>query len=156
MFYNHKGFKVEIFDYVMFKKKVYGTYREDNCPFCGKRGVTKNSQGVPVCLKHKDSMLNGLKCMCGEYLDVKEGKFGPYFHCLNCGNINFKKGMELNPQVMGSEDKKETSEEKESSTEPEKPKLNVQKPKKESVHVEAVAFEPKEKVITSDDVDLFY
>ena len=147
---------MEIFDYVMFKKKVYGEYREDNCPFCGKRGVTKNSQGVPVCLKHKDSVLDGLKCMCGEYLDVREGKFGPYFHCLNCGNLNFRKGMELNPQVMGSEDKKDSAEEKE-TTEPEKPRLNVQKPKEEkSEHIDKVIFEPKEKVITSDDVDLFY
>ena len=146
----------------MKKVKVYGQNREDNCPFCGKRGVTKNSQGVPVCLKHKDKNLDGLKCMCGEYLDVKEGKFGPYFHCLNCGNINFKKGMELNPEVMKSDEDSEENNISQNETDSNEEKIdnkeyNVQKPKNEkSAPAEKIRFEPKETVITSDDVDLFY
>lgn len=48
---------------------------------------------------HKNEKLNDLKCACGEYLDVLEGKWGPYFRCMNCGNINFKKGIEMNAQV---------------------------------------------------------
>ena len=145
-----KVLKWKFFILFMFKKKVYGQYREENCPFCRKRGITKNSQGVPVCLDHKDRNLDGLKCMCGEYLDVKEGKFGPYFQCLNCGNINFRKGLELNPQIMNSDGKK-------GSSNPEKPQINIQKPKHEkSSPVERIRFEPKETIITSDDVDLFY
>ena len=86
--------------------KRYGQSRIENCPFCGKQGVVKNKQGVPVCLKHKDSFLDGLKCVCGEYLDVKAGKWGPYFVCMNCGNINFKKGMGMNPQIKEKTDSK--------------------------------------------------
>ena len=79
--------------------KRYGESRVDNCPFCGKTGVTKNKQGVPVCSNHKDDELKDLKCLCGGWLDIFEGKYGPYFRCINCGNINFKKGIEINPQV---------------------------------------------------------
>ncbi len=83
-------------------KKRYGDSRVDNCPFCGKVSVTKNKQGVPVCKEHKEDMLTDLKCVCGEWLDAQEGKWGPYFRCMNCGNISFWKGIELNPQVRGS------------------------------------------------------
>ena len=83
----------------MYIPKRYGQSRIDNCPFCGKQGVAKNPQGVPVCQDHQDSNLDNLKCVCGEYLDIAEGKWGPYFRCMNCGNINFKKGMEMNPQI---------------------------------------------------------
>ncbi|MEA3430441.1 MAG: hypothetical protein U9R08_04165 [Nanoarchaeota archaeon] len=80
-------------------RKTYGSYRTDNCPFCGARAVTKNSQGVPVCVDHKNKNLNDLKCACGSWLDVKTGKFGVYFNCINCGNINFRKAMEMNEKV---------------------------------------------------------
>jgi len=79
--------------------KRYGESKIENCPFCSKPSVTKNKQGVPVCQKHKNEELKDLKCICGEFLDVKAGKWGAYFNCLNCGNINFRKGMEMNPQV---------------------------------------------------------
>ena len=85
--------------------KRYGESRIDNCPFCGKIGVIKNSQGIPVCPKHKCTELKDLKCACGEWLDITPGKWGPYFRCMNCGNINFKKGMDMNPKVK--QDKKE-------------------------------------------------
>ena len=83
----------------MYIPKRYGQSKVENCPFCGKIGVTKNKQGVPVCQAHKDSTLDSLKCACGEWLDLNEGKWGPYFTCMNCGNINFKKGLEMNPQI---------------------------------------------------------
>jgi len=85
--------------------KRYGESRIDNCPFCGKTGVTKNSQGIPVCQSHKNNKLTDLKCACGEWLDIKQGKWGTYFRCMNCGNINFKKAMAMNPKVK--QDKKE-------------------------------------------------
>ena len=78
--------------------KRYGESRINNCPFCGKASVTKNSQGIPVCQNHKDEELKDLKCVCGEWLDITQGKWGPYFRCMNCGNISFKKGMEMNPK----------------------------------------------------------
>ncbi len=94
-------------------RKRYGQSRIDNCPICGKTAVVKNSQGVPVCAGHKKKELKELKCVCGEWLDVQQGKWGPYFRCINCGNINFKKGLEMNPQVEEREErgsaKKETT-----------------------------------------------
>lgn len=93
--------------------KRYGQSKIENCPFCGKQGVTKNSQGIPVCQSHKEHDIENLKCACGEWLDTREGKWGPYFHCMNCGNINFKKGMEMNPQVKqkNSQDKDQAKKE---------------------------------------------
>jgi|TARA_B100002003_G_scaffold249312_1_gene285310 hypothetical protein len=115
-------------------RKVYGKSREDSCPFCGKQGVTKNSQGIPVCLEHKETKLNDLKCICGEYLDIKEGKFGSYFNCINCGNINFKKALEMNQG---------------------RNLFKANKIKKESTHVvKKIRFEPKETIIRSDELDL--
>jgi len=75
-------------------RKEYGNYREDDCPFCGKRALTMNQQGVPTCKEHSNRYLE-IKCVCGEWLDVRKGKFGAYFQCMNCGNISFKKGMSM-------------------------------------------------------------
>ena len=88
--------------------KRYGQSKTDNCPFCNKRALTVNSQGIPVCLKHKDKELTDLKCACGEWLDLQNGKFGPYFRCMKCGNISFRKAMEMNPQK--ADDDKTSSE----------------------------------------------
>ncbi len=123
--------------------KRYGQSRIENCPFCGKAGVMKNKQGVPVCLKHKDSYLDGLKCVCGEYLEVRSGKFGAYFTCMNCGNVNFKKAMEMNPELMEKAEV-ETNEEKVSD-------------KKESDRVKAWDEKrrgpKKEIIVRSDELD---
>ncbi len=78
----------------MWIPKRYGQSRVDKCPFCERQAVTQNKQGVPVCNMHKDKSLD-LKCICGGWLDVCSGKFGPYFHCMNCGNINFRKGLSM-------------------------------------------------------------
>ena len=77
-------------------KKVYGEYKTDKCPFCGKIASAKNDQKIPTCSKHKKIDLQGLKCACGDYLDVASGKYGPYFRCFNCGNVNYQKGLSLN------------------------------------------------------------
>jgi len=108
-------------------RKVYGQTRVDECPFCGKQAVSKNSQGVPVCVKHKDRELLDLKCVCGGWLDLRDGKFGPYFFCMSCGNVSFRKAIEMNPQATAAET--ETGKE-------ETRKKNI--------------------TITSDDVDLYY
>lgn len=78
----------------MFRRKVYGSYKIEKCPFCDKQGTTKNSQDITVCLDHKNEVLEEKKCVCGEFLELKSGKFGPYFYCINCGNKNFNKVME--------------------------------------------------------------
>lgn len=126
--------------------KRYGQSRINNCPFCGKIGVTKNKQGVPVCLMHKDEYLSDVKCVCGEYLDVFEGKWGPYFRCMNCGNINFKKGLDMNPQVKDKQEKQnqETSHKQKTQDNSEKKETE---PKKKA---------PTEITVTSDQVDFMY
>jgi len=76
--------------------KKYGQSQISRCPFCGKQALTKNSQQVPVCIEHKNEKLNELKCACGEWLEMKEGKFGIFFNCIKCGNINFNRAIEMN------------------------------------------------------------
>jgi hypothetical protein len=81
----------------MYIPKRYGESKLEQCPFCGKQATTLNRQKIPVCVAHKDSYLDDLKCACGSYLDTKIGKYGVYFSCMKCGNINMKKALELNP-----------------------------------------------------------
>ncbi|MFH1399041.1 MAG: hypothetical protein ABIG95_02935 [Candidatus Woesearchaeota archaeon] len=80
----------------MYIPKKYGKSRVDKCPFCGQQATTLNSQKLPVCTSHKNTQLNDLKCACGSYLEIKHGKFGVFFVCINCGNINLTKALELN------------------------------------------------------------
>ena len=91
----------------MYIPKRYGVSREDNCPFCGKQGVTKNSQGISVCLAHKNEKLDNFKCSCGSWLESRSGKYGAYFNCMNCGNISFSKAIELNPNLGKERDVKQ-------------------------------------------------
>ena len=115
----------------MFIKKKYGESKVENCPFCGKRALTSNSQKIPVCLSHKNQELLDVKCLCGEWLDLKQGKYGPYFNCIKCGNISFKKGLEMNHVET---------------------KKNALK-KEEVKPAEKIRFEPRETIITSDELD---
>lgn len=80
----------------MFGKKIYGHNRKDICPFCGKQATTKNSQGYGVCLKHKNAVMEDMRCACGEYLDIKEGKYGLFFLCMSCGPMSQSKAFEIN------------------------------------------------------------
>jgi len=95
----------------MYIPKRYGESRIDKCPFCGRTALIKNSQGVPVCQSHKNHKLNDLRCMCGELLELKTGKWGPYFRCINCGNINLKKALEINPPKSPVKENKSTPKE---------------------------------------------
>ena len=76
--------------------KRYGESKKQECPFCGKLATAKNAQGIPVCFSHKNATMDDFKCICGKWLEVRTGKFGPYFHCINCGNINWNRGLEMN------------------------------------------------------------
>ncbi len=79
----------------MFIPKKYGVGKKTNCPFCDKSATTHNSQEIPVCRPHKEKQLEDIKCACGAYLFLEIGQYGPYFSCINCGNVNFKKGLEM-------------------------------------------------------------
>ena len=127
-------------------QKQYGYSKVDKCPFCGKQSVTKNEQGVPVCPKHSKKELLDLKCVCGSWLDLRIGKFGPYFECMKCGNINFNRGLELNPQIMKEEEEQEEANEKE------KRELKEEEQEKSR---ERKRYDPDdvETVVRSDEVD---
>ena len=82
----------------MYRKKEFGKSRIDSCPFCNSQSTTTNPQGVPVCLAHKKTdMVANFKCVCNSWLDMKKGKYGVYFNCMDCGNLSFDKGLEINP-----------------------------------------------------------
>ena len=83
-------------------KKNYDDHKVSRCPFCSGAAITKNPQGIPVCLKHKLEELLDLKCKCGEFLDIKISKYGPFFVCLNCGIVKFKTGLSINGYPLTS------------------------------------------------------
>ena len=105
--FNKGGFKkISTFVFEMFIPKKYGLSKKTNCPFCDKPATTHNSQEVPVCRNHADSELESIKCVCGSYLALEVGSYGPYFSCINCGNLSFKKGLEMrHPEVKKVEQK---------------------------------------------------
>ncbi len=84
----------------MYIPKRYGESKIDKCPICGRQAITLNSQKIPVCMDHRNSKLDDLKCACGNYLETRVGKFGLYFYCTRCGNINLKRALELNPPKL--------------------------------------------------------
>ena len=129
--------------------KVYGQSKQTNCPFCEKLALTQNSQKIPVCIDHKTRELSDLKCICGEWLDLKDGKFGPFFTCFSCGAINFNKALEMNPHFkdckagMPKQENKVFPIKKEYSNEDKKSFSTFNKNKKEIT-------------ITSDECDLYF
>ena len=80
----------------MFIPKKYGESRIEKCPFCEKQATTINRQGIAVCVTHREDTLDGLKCVCGETPDILKGKFGAFFKCIDCGNMNLRKVLEFN------------------------------------------------------------
>jgi len=77
-------------------QKKYGESKIEGCPFCGKQSITVNAQDIPVCMQHKNTLMQEFKCMCGEYLESRRGKYGLYFLCQKCGIVNRKKAFETN------------------------------------------------------------
>ena len=138
----------------MYIPKRYGESKIDSCPFCGKVSVTKNSQGVPVCTNHRTGELKDLKCACGSWLDLNTGKFGAYFRCGNCGNINLKKALEMNPQIRAG-----TTEKKDSQKDSQKIDRDDTRP---SFSASKAALKikpnpsPRETTVTSDELDYLY
>src|SRR3989338_1621127 len=76
-------------------RKVYGQSKENNCAFCGSIATQTTKEGILVCSHHLQQKIENIQCTCGSWLEQKSGKFGPYFTCFNCGNINFNKAMEM-------------------------------------------------------------
>lgn len=126
----------------MYLPKRYGESKIEECPFCGRQSTLKNQQDISVCAKHKDSLLNEMKCVCGEYLETCTGKWGLYFRCARCGNVNKRKVFEMNviKDVSKIDFDKPSSETKE---QPKKGYLSEISEKKER----------KEITITSRDTD---
>lgn len=75
--------------------KQYGKSQLLVCPFCNKHALCKNKQGVPVCSTHTSQELHEMLCACKSPLELKKGKWGPYYHCYKCGNQNFKRVLEM-------------------------------------------------------------
>ena len=121
--------------------KRYGLSKIDPCPFCRKTAITKNSQQVPVCLIHKETNLPEMKCACGNYLNMMEGKFGIFFNCMSCGNKSLSKVLAMNPSV---EIKKPIQE-----------KSNYQKIENKN-NIPSKPKEKKEVTVTSDQVDVYF
>jgi hypothetical protein len=82
-------------------KKVYGDYTSTGCHWCGKTATNQNVQGLSVCKNHTEKRMEDIKCACGSWLELRAGKYGSYFNCLNCGNMNYDKGMKMK-DVMSS------------------------------------------------------
>lgn len=121
----------------MYIPKRYGESKRQLCPFCNKPSTTENDQGVPVCRDHKGLYLE-LKCVCGEWLDIRKGKWGPYCQCPRCGNVSFAKAMSVNDVKPIQEDAKTSS--------------GTQTKAKR--HYNVVSETKTETVITSDELDL--
>lgn len=81
-------------------KKKYGQSKINQCPFCERQATKKNEEGVDVCHKHVDSSLGDLRCVCKALLELRQGQYGAYFHCTNCGNMNMDKGLKRSTKII--------------------------------------------------------
>ena len=116
-------------------KKVYGESFLKNCPFCGRMATQKNDNGQEVCPTHRNTALQDIKCTCGKWLEPQAGKFGNYYRCENCGNVNANKAQQIQNVTQ------ETSPAPEKTIKPEPPKI--------------FRKEPTETTITSHDEEYF-
>ncbi|MFC2134065.1 hypothetical protein ACFLTH_05555 [Bacteroidota bacterium] len=89
-----------------YKQTMENIQSMTNCVFCGRQAVRKNKQNFPVCITHKEDSLPDMKCVCGEFLTIKESKYGAFFLCADCGHVSLKKAMSVNEvQLKQSKDK---------------------------------------------------
>ena len=92
--------------------KKYGHGKIDRCPFCQKQATAMNLQNIPVCNLHKNESIDDVKCACGTALDMMHGKYGVFFSCVKCGNMNLRKVLELNKIEPKIKDKNEDMKQK--------------------------------------------
>ncbi|MBD3313096.1 hypothetical protein GF345_01505 [Candidatus Woesearchaeota archaeon] len=128
--------------------KKYGQSKINKCPFCGVQATFQNPQGLPVCRKHKEFSLDDLRCVCGESLEPCSGKFGPYFRCENCGNINFRKGLEFNEGRINRKKEPEIKTKEKKYDNPRKFEEIKSRASKDN--------DPKEVTVRSDELDFMY
>ncbi len=129
--------------------KRYGQSKLSFCPFCTRTATQQNSQGVDVCPHHVKQVLEEIRCICGSWLEQRSGKFGPYFNCVKCGNINFKKAMEI-MKINQKGDFQDAEKLRFSCM------RTVKESNIESRPVEAISRPvPKEIIITTKDVEYF-
>jgi len=129
-------------------RKVYGESKVSTCTFCGAAATAITDSGLVVCRHHKDQKLEEIKCTCGSWLEQRAGKFGPYFNCLNCGNVNFNKAMEMKA-VMPKSSSVATTPRQVSS-------YKTTSKKEETFEERERRLAPKKEItITSDDVQYF-
>ena len=120
--------------------------KTETCLFCGQPSTTLTEQKIPVCGRHKERTLENLKCVCKSYLDLLQGKFGPFFKCFNCGTMNLKKAVELNPSV-----REQKTEHPLNRTQT----LHSVQTLKKIVQKEKVQNSPQEQLVRSDDPTFF-
>jgi hypothetical protein len=84
----------------MYLPKRYGEAKLAMCPFCSRGAYSKNPQGIPVCSDHTTTTVGNVTCSCGQLLDLREGKWGPFFLCVNCGPVNFNKALTAHKEAV--------------------------------------------------------
>jgi hypothetical protein len=128
--------------------KRYGQSRITTCPFCSKQAITQGKQKIPTCLDHKNATLPDFKCACGSWLDLLVSKHGHYFRCFKCGNINWKRAMEMNGPINAQKEEptKQHNTKKRTGT-------IESKASPSSYGFAKVESKGKEVVIRSDEVD---
>lgn len=79
-------------------RKEYGKSSIDKCIFCDDNAFSYNDQRFPVCKDHKNAIvdMDKIKCSCKSYLDIKQGKYGTFFLCMNCGPVSIAKVKSIN------------------------------------------------------------
>ncbi len=83
-----------------FGRKEYGSSQTASCIFCGAAAYSKNTQGFLVCSTHKTIQVGSCKCICGQWLDERDGKYGRFFSCVRCGAMNLRRVKEMNPDAF--------------------------------------------------------
>jgi|APSaa5957512622_1039677.scaffolds.fasta_scaffold163985_2 hypothetical protein len=132
--------------------KRYGQSKTNTCPFCTRLATAKNKDGQDVCSQHKKEVMPEIRCSCGSWLELLSGKFGPYFNCLNCGNVNYQKGMEMKSLPV-NKDRVKAQEKKVTVIKDKSPMR-----KKKSTYPSNYELEQenkKETVVTSRDMEYF-
>ncbi|MFT4311887.1 MAG: hypothetical protein ACMXYF_01525 [Candidatus Woesearchaeota archaeon] len=76
-------------------KKVYGEYKTDICPFCGKKAFCYNNDRIAVCQMHKNTTQPHL-VWSGEVVQVKKGKYGNYCQTFAGDIVALKKVLAAN------------------------------------------------------------
>jgi len=79
-------------------RKVYGQSKEYTCKFCGKTATKQNDQGIPTCAEHTNRTVDDVRCLCGMPVEVREGKYGPYCICQQCGIQKLDRLLEMQPK----------------------------------------------------------